>query len=59
MVIVFWSFGFQVFCLVNTETDKLTLASSDFCSLLKTFANNLDPDQDHYNVSPDKGIQIV
>ena len=24
-------------------------ASSDFCSLLITFANSLDPDQDQYN----------
>ena len=29
------------------------LASSDFCGLLKTFANSLDPDQDRQNVGPD------
>ena len=29
------------------------LASSDFCHLLITFANNLDPDQDGQNVGPD------
>ena len=28
-------------------------ASSDFCLLLKTFANSLDPDQDWKNLSPD------
>ena len=27
------------------------LASSDFCNLLITFANSLDPDQDRQNVS--------
>ena len=29
------------------------LASSDFCHLLKTYANSLDPDQDRQNVGPD------
>ena len=29
------------------------LASSDFCCLLITFANSLDPDQDQQNVQPD------
>ena len=29
------------------------LASSDFCQLLVTFANRLDPDQDQQNVDPD------
>ena len=28
------------------------LASGDFCFLLLTFANSLDPDQDRQNVSP-------
>ena len=28
-------------------------ASGDFCRLLITFANSLDPDQDRQNVSPD------
>ena len=27
--------------------------SSDFCRLLLTFANSLDPDQDRQNVGPD------
>ena len=31
------------------------LASGDFCLLLKTFANSLDPDQDQQNVGPDRG----
>ena len=29
------------------------LASGDFCPLLITFANSLDPDQDRHNVDPD------
>ena len=29
------------------------LASGDFCRLLITFANSLDPDQDRQKVSPD------
>ena len=29
------------------------LASSDFCHLLITFENSLDPDQDPHNVGPD------
>ena len=29
------------------------LASGDFCRLLITFANNLDPDHDQRNVGPD------
>ena len=28
-------------------------ARSDFCCMLVTFANNLDPDQDQWNVVPD------
>ena len=28
-------------------------ASSDFCRLLMTFTNGLDPDQDQKNVGPD------
>ena len=31
------------------------LASSDFCRLLITFANSLDPDQDRHNGGPDLG----
>ena len=31
------------------------LASSNFCRLLKTFANSLDPDQDREDVGPDLG----
>ena len=30
-----------------------SLASGDFCCLLITFANSLDPDQDRQNVGPD------
>ena len=30
-----------------------SLASGDFCRLLITFANSLDPDQDQQNVGPD------
>ena len=29
------------------------LASGEFCHLLRTFANSLEPDQDRHNVSPD------
>ena len=29
------------------------LASSQFCRMLKTIANSLEPDQDRQNVSPD------
>ena len=32
---------------------KPFLASADFCHLLITFANRLDPDQDRQNVGPD------
>ena len=31
------------------------LASDDFCRLLITFANSLDPEQDRQNVGPDLG----
>ena len=31
----------------------LTLASDDFCPVLITFANSLDPDPDRQNVGPD------
>ena len=31
------------------------LTSGDFCRLLITFANSLDPDQDQQNVGPDLG----
>ena len=31
----------------------LSFASDDFCRLLITFANSLDPDQDLQNVGPD------
>ena len=30
-------------------------ASGDFCHLLITFANSLDPDQERQNVGPDLG----
>ena len=29
------------------------MVSSDFCGLLITYANSLDPDQDRHNVGPD------
>ena len=32
---------------------KPFLASSNFCNLLITFANSLDPDLDRQNVGPD------
>ena len=32
-----------------------SLAAGDFCRLLKTFANSLDPDQARRNVGPDLG----
>ena len=35
------------------------LASSDFCHLLVTSANSLDPDQDRQNVSPDLDSNIL
>ena len=34
------------------------LASSDFCRLLITFANSLDPDQDRQNVGPDEAPKL-
>ena len=37
-------------CMVSVNS---VLASGDFCRLLITFANNLDPDQDRQNVGPD------
>ena len=41
------SSNYQVFTVKN-----FVLASSDFCHLLITFANSLDPDQDRQNVCP-------
>ena len=35
------------------DVTKLFLAKCDFCRLLITFANGLDPDQDRQNVGPD------
>ena len=35
------------------ECDISFQASSDFCHLLITYANSLDPDQDRQNVGPD------
>ena len=42
-------------CLIRSSGQLINsfLASSDFCHLLKTFANSLDPDQDQQNVGPD------
>ena len=44
------SFFFQ--CNVKLEKGDY-LASGNFCHLLKTFANSLDPDKDRHNVGPD------
>ena len=38
---------------IKFEAKIFFLASSDFCQLLITFANSLDPDQDQQNVGPD------
>ena len=44
---------------INSEISGLAAginsfhASGDFCLLLITFANSLDPDQDRQNVGPD------
>ena len=35
------------------------LASDDFCPLLITFANSLDPDQDRQNVGPDLDLNSL
>ena len=35
------------------------LASRDFCRLLITFANSLDPDQDQHNVGPDPDPNLL
>ena len=45
----------DLFSLLLAHLIKLNsfLASDDFCHLLITFANSLDPDQDRQNVGPD------
>ena len=35
------------------------LARGDFCHLLITFANSLDPDQDRLNVGPDLDLNCL
>ena len=42
--------------LLIPENNWLFLSSGDFCCLLITFANSLDPDQDRQNVGPDLGL---
>ena len=37
----------------HSKLNLVLFASGDFCRLLKIFENNLDPDQDRQNVSPD------
>ena len=37
----------------NAKAFKFLPASGDFCHLLITFANSLDPHQDRQNVGPD------
>ena len=44
---------------VTCLPSKTILASGDFCRLLITFANSLDPDQDRQNVSPDLDPNIL
>ena len=39
--------------IIYTSSAESKLASSDFCRLLITFTNSLDPDQDRQNVGPD------
>ena len=47
---------FRCTFFVAGEGLKLFLpVSGDFCCLLITFANSLDPDQDRQNVGPDLG----
>ena len=41
-----WSFDLK-------SSNEITVASGDFCHLLITFANSLDPDQALQNVGPD------
>ena len=41
--------------LKNEGPVNSCLASGDFCRLLITFANSLDPDQDRQYVGPDQG----
>ena len=48
--VVIGSFGYP---LTAIKTWLTLLASSDFCRLLITFANSLNPDQDKQNVGPD------
>ena len=49
--IQFFQFFFIEFILYS-KFNSLP-ASGDFCCLLITFANSLDPDQDRQNVGPD------
>ena len=39
--------------MLPRQSVNFYLFSSDFCCLLLTFANILDPDQDRHNVGPD------
>ena len=41
-----------------TDRIKSSIVSSDFCPLLMSFANNLDPDQDRISVGPDLGLTV-
>ena len=47
-------FTVHVDCLIN-----YFVASRDFCYLMITFANSLDPDQDRQNVGPDQGSNLL
>ena len=42
-----------IFSLIVHTKSNCFLASGDFCHLLITFANSLDPDQDGHSVHPE------
>ena len=51
--IVFYKHNLQFIIYFNMTRTNSVHASGDFCRLLITFANSLDPDQDRQHVGPD------
>ena len=50
---------FYLNCLLNRKVLNSFLTCGDFCLLLITFQNSLDPDQDRENVGDRMWIQTI
>ena len=50
---------FRKCCHSKNLTVNYFLARGDFCHLLRTFANSLDPDLDRQNVGPDLDLNCL